>query len=66
MKIEVGSKVRIRKSALDSRSLRRGHHLPVYEVVAVVNNGDEEWVRVADPGGKGTSSRWPSRMLEQA
>ena len=59
--IKIGSKVRIKKDALDERSIQRSSHLPEYEVVAIVG---EEWVRVANPSGKGTSSLWPVRMLE--
>lgn len=56
-----GDRVRIKKSALDAWSRKRGDHDLEFEVLAVLPN---DWVKIRHPHS-GAWSRWPGRMLRR-
>jgi hypothetical protein len=57
----IGSKVRILPSELDDRSIKKGYHLEVFEVVGIRDIGGEGWYRLSGKGGI-----WPHWALVTA
>jgi hypothetical protein len=57
----IGSKVRILPSELDARSIKKGTHLEVFEVVGSRDIDSEVWYRLSGKGGI-----WPHWALVTA
>ncbi len=55
--MKIGDKVRIKRDALDARTIKQGHHTKTFTVLDLFSSSGEQWARL------GVGIIWPVRML---